>query len=95
MSYVLFESDRKNKKWTIITPNMKTIHFGQLGAEDYTQHNDEKRRRLYIARHKPREDWNNPNTAGFWSRFLLWEKPSIHQALYYIRNTLGVDVRLI
>ena len=40
--------------------------------EDYTQHKDPKRRASYISRHRPREDWNDPFTAGYWAFRLLW-----------------------
>eukprot|EP00962_Isochrysis_galbana_P017771 scaffold5118_cov118-Isochrysis_galbana.AAC.7 len=35
-------------------------------------HKDPKRRAAYIARHRVNENWNDPHTAGFWSRWLLW-----------------------
>ena len=35
------------------------------------------RKKLYIDRHKSKEDWNNPFTAGFWSRWILWNKKTI------------------
>ena len=52
--------------------NTKEIHFGASGYEDYTQHGDKERRENYLARHKTREDWNDPDTAGALSRWLLW-----------------------
>lgn len=50
----------------------QTIHFGQAGASDYTQHGDKERRARYLARHRAREDWDNPRTAGALSRWILW-----------------------
>jgi|TARA_R110000764_G_scaffold40743_6_gene91090 hypothetical protein len=54
----------------------KTIHFGSAGMSDFTKNKDEKRKSLYIARHKAREDWTNPKTAGALSRWILWNKPT-------------------
>ncbi len=71
----LRQSDRKNKKWEVIVEDgekFHTIHFGDTRYEDYTQHGDAERRERYLNRHKSREDWENPLTAGFWSRWLLW-----------------------
>ena len=59
----------------------KTIHFGADGYDDYTTHKDPKRKAQYIARHKNNEDWNNPETAGFWARWLLWNKPSLNDPI--------------
>jgi hypothetical protein len=70
----------------------RRINFGDDRYEDYTQHQDPKRKALYIQRHKKNEDWNNPLTAGFWSRYLLWEKPTISEAKKYIFNKFGIMV---
>ena len=54
----------------------KTTHFGQAGAPDYTKTKDKERKRLYILRHRQRENWNAPTTAGALSRWVLWNKES-------------------
>ena len=56
---------------------VKTTHFGQAGASDYTQHGDMARKTNYIARHKAREDWNDYMTAGALSYWILWNKPTL------------------
>ena len=65
---------------------MKTTHFGQRGASDYTKHGEKKRMELYLERHagkapsyttSSREDWKDPTTAGSLSRWILWNKPSL------------------
>ena len=35
----------------ILTPDNKKIHFGSPIHENYTIHNNDKRKELYIARH--------------------------------------------
>ena len=61
----------------------RTTHFGARGYEDYTTHRDEKRRRNYLSRHASREDWGRSGlmTAGWLSRHLLWEKPTLKEAV--------------
>ena len=71
----VYKSTRKGKKY-MLTYNGKKIHFGEAGASDYTIHKDPKRRASYIARHRKRENWNDPSTAGFWSFWLLWSTPN-------------------
>ena len=71
----VYKSTRKGKKY-MLTYNGKLIHFGAEGMSDYTIHKDPKRKASYIARHQKRENWNDPSTAGFWSRWLLWNTPN-------------------
>lgn len=59
----------------------KTISFGASGYSDFTKNHDEARKERYIERHKKREDFNNPMTAGSLSRYILWNKPSLHQSI--------------
>ena len=70
----LYLSTRKDKKYMVISPDNKLVHFGAFGMEDYTKHQDEKRRRNYLARTaNMRGDWaNNPYSANNLSRNLLW-----------------------
>jgi len=46
----IYVSSKKDKKYMIIGLNGKAIHFGQIGYEDYTKHNDLNRRNAYLAR---------------------------------------------
>lgn len=68
----------------------KVIHFGDSSLKDFTlfsaQERDE-RKRQYLARHGAREDWSDPETAGFWSRWILWgPHPSVSENLKYVRR---------
>jgi hypothetical protein len=79
-------SDRKDKRYAVtVTFSGKniTIHFGSPNYENYTIHKDHNRKINYLKRHAPREDWtiSGISSAGFWSRWLLWNKPSIDESL--------------
>jgi hypothetical protein len=50
----------------------KRVYFGQAGATDFVQSKDPERKQRYIARHQTRENWSDPTTPGFWSRWVLW-----------------------
>ena len=54
----------------------KTTHFGAAGMSDFPTHKDEERKKRYLARHRRRENWNAPMTAGALSRWILWNLPS-------------------
>jgi len=88
--YFPYKSDRPDKKYFIITNDNKKIYFGQASASDFTLHKDEARKQRYINRHKKNENWNNKDTAGFWSRWLLWEKPTIKESYEYIRKKFNI-----
>ena len=47
---VIAESTRKGKKFMVKTPEDKWVHFGALGYEDFTKHNDTARRDRYLKR---------------------------------------------
>ena len=69
-------STRQNKRYMIHLQNPKqTIHFGLKGGSTYIDHKDKKKRENYLARHKPREDWDNIN-AGSLSARILWGNSS-------------------
>lgn len=76
----------------VVSSNGKkhTIHFGASGYEDFTQHKDEERKKRYITRHESREDWENPLTAGFWARWILWNKPTVDASLADTRRRFNL-----
>lgn len=90
----LIPSPNPKKKWRVLIEDdgkERTVDFGAKGYEDYTQHKDPKRRELYIKRHSGMgEDWNDPLTAGFWSRWLLWSQPTIQESLKYIKKRFNL-----
>ena len=81
-TFYLRKSDKPEKKWVAVflnptTGREKRVYFGAAGMSDYTIHKDPERKQRYINRHQKREYWNDPATAGFWSRWILWNKPSL------------------
>ncbi len=93
--YYPYPANNGKHKYYIITNTNKKVYFGQYGASDYTIYYKmygkefaEKKRKAYIARHKVNENWSNPNTAGYFSRWLLWEEPNINDAYKKIRQDL-------
>ena len=79
---VIQPSKNKAKKLDAIISGGKTISFGQKGYEDFTMHKDPLRKERYISRHRGMgEDWEDPLTAGFHSRWLLWNKPTLQESI--------------
>jgi len=83
MKVSLQKSTRKNKKLMIIfegKDKKKKVHFGNRGSDDFTTTGDKDKKKAYLARHKPREDWTDPFSAGALSRWILWNKPTIKES---------------
>jgi hypothetical protein len=59
-------------KYVAVFADGTRVPFGAKGMSDYTIHKDPARRNLYLTRHRAREKWNNPKTAGALSRWILW-----------------------
>lgn len=91
-TYHLYKSDKPQKKYYVITPTNKKIYFGQKGASDYLDHKSDLRKDRYILRHKKNENWNDLKTAGFWSRYLLWEKPNMKSAISNIQKIANIKI---
>jgi hypothetical protein len=70
--------------------NHKVVHFGSKGSKTFLDHNDEKIKDNYIARHKVNEDWNKPTTAGALSRFILWNKKTLTASIADFKKRFGL-----
>ena len=68
----------------------KTVPFGAAGYTDYTLSKDPKRKERYLTRHKKREDWTDPTTPGFWSRWYLWNLPTRESSETQLRSRFGL-----
>nr|WPF46477.1 MAG: putative cysteine protease [Lake Baikal virophage 3] len=73
-----------------INGEYKTVPFGQRGASDLTIHNQPLRMRNYLARHKPRENWNDPLSAGALSRWILWSANSLKEGVANYKKHFGM-----
>ena len=76
MKVIIKPSTKSGKKlmavFTDKDKRSKTIHFGSAGMDDYTKTKDKDQRKRYLDRHRKNENWNNPQTAGALSRWILW-----------------------
>jgi hypothetical protein len=94
----LSPSPKPQKKWRVTFEDGSGSHvdFGQLGYSDYTIHGDAARMKRYLVRHRQTrtgENWSDPKTAGFWSRWLLWSEPTLAGARRLIERKFHIKVR--
>jgi hypothetical protein len=62
------------KKWQVVVPSKgggRTVRFGALGYQDFTQHKDLARRQRYRDRHR-NDRLEDPYAPGFWAWWVLW-----------------------
>jgi hypothetical protein len=87
-NYYPYPANDGKQKYYIITKSGRKVLFGAVGYSDFTKHKDEDRKQRYISRHKNNENWTKSgiDSAGFWSRYLLWNKPTINESYKDIKN---------
>ena len=62
-------SIRETKKYMIETPDGRTVHFGQMGYQDYTKHKDAYLKRSSNIKGEWRKDKYSPNNLAI---NILW-----------------------
>jgi hypothetical protein len=102
LEFYLEPSDKKTKKWIVSyinpkTKRVRTINFGAKGMTDFIlSKGDKKRKERYLLRHsKMGEDWTDPETAGFFSRWLLWNKKSLKASIKDTERRFNIKIHLI
>lgn len=94
MEVIIKLSDRKDKRYMAIfydkENKIKTSHFGYAITDEngkkkygstYIDHKNDELKKSYIARHKVNEDFNNYMSSGSLSRYILWEKKTLRDAI--------------
>jgi len=94
---VLSKSPINGKKYRVVfEPEGRHVDFGAIGYSDYTIHKDPTRMKRYLGRHKGmHENWGPSGryTAGWWSRWLLWSRPSLGSAIRVVAHKLNRPIR--
>ena len=72
---ILYRSTRKNKKFMVHNKVNQFVHFGTMGYEDYTYHQDKIRQKNYLTRATHlRGDWkSNKYSPNNLSIHILWQ----------------------
>jgi hypothetical protein len=93
---ILKKSTNPDKKLVAIIGN-KSVHFGAKKYSDYTLHKDKERMFRYENRHRKRENWTKSGlkTAGFWSKWILWNKPSLLGSIKDTEKRFNIKIKYI
>jgi len=71
-----------------------TTHFGDSTMNNYTTHPPairEARQAAYLSRHRSRENWNDPTSAGGLARWILWNKTTVSASIADYKRRFGFD----
>ena len=78
VSVKITKSTKEGKKMMAVfqldNGRSRKVHFGARGMADYTKTKNKEQRKRYLDRHRKRENWDAPMTAGALSRWILWDK---------------------
>jgi hypothetical protein len=92
---VIKKSSKPEKKlmaiFTLDNGRTKTTHFGSAGMEDYTKTKDVEQKSRYLKRHRRRENWNDPVSAGALSRWILWDKPTRRESIQAYKKRFNLS----
>ena len=77
----LSKSSKANKRFKVVIDGRKTIHFGLKNGSTFIDHKDSMKKNAWIARHKVRGTFNNPKSASFYAKNLLWNKDSLQKSI--------------
>ncbi len=79
------KSTRDDKRYMAIftdsNGNKSTTHFGYSDGNKtgstFIDHNNEDKKKAYIARHRVNENWADYKSPGALSKHILWNKPTL------------------
>lgn len=91
---ILQKSNHPAKK-LMVTIGNKTIHFGAKNYSDYNKHKDKSRMYRYLKRHRSRENWSKSGikSAGFWSKWILWNKPGLLESIKDTEKRFNISIQ--
>jgi hypothetical protein len=103
MEVIIKLSDKPDKRYMAVfydkNKKVKTTHFGYAITDrgikkygsTYIDHKNDDLKEAYIARHKVNEDFNDYMSAGSLSRYILWEKKSLRDAINDYKRRFRLD----
>ena len=94
MKVKFYKSDKPDKRMKAIFTDgdrKKTIHFGAKGGSTFIDHKNPTLKKAWEARHRVREDWNNPTTAGALSKWILWNKTTLEASIKSFKKKFNLN----
>ena len=94
IKYYPYKSDKPNKNIILLQTIIKKFILVRLALLIFIKMKQENN---YINRHKNNVNWTKSgiDTAGFWSRWLLWHLPTIKESYQDIKKRFNINFSYI
>lgn len=95
--YIYITKSSRLQTYDLLDGKKCRFSFGHSVYEDYTIHKDYDRKKRCMNRHAKHEDWHKSglHTAGFWSRRLLWNLPTLKDIILDANERFNLNSKLI
>ena len=88
------KSTRDDKRYMAVftdsSGNKSTTHFGYANknktGSTFIDHNDNDKKKAYIARHRVNENWADYKSPGGLAKHILWNKPTLTASINDFKN---------
>ena len=80
-TFTLKDSTRKDKRYMLDMGKGMNHHFGSATGQTYIDHQDDAKKRAWIARHQGDKNWDQKHSGIYHSRYLLWAEPTLKAAI--------------
>lgn len=93
---MLSTSNRPSKKYKIVQGGGigRVVHFGESVDEDYIQHQNEARKQSYLRFHEGEYETFR-HQAGFWARWLLWNKITLQESVQDVQRKFNIKIFIV
>ena len=93
--YILKKSNKKGKRFLIEMEKYgHKHHFGSDVGKTFIDHQDEKKKDAWEARHSVNKNWGNPHSGIYHSRKLLWSEPNLKDAIKKYQKYHNVKIKV-
>ena len=93
--YTLQKSPRKYKRFRLTFDDDKFVDFGADGARTFVDGRTEKERLAWVARHKDDKYYNDKKSGIYQSKYFLWSKSKLKDAIKEYERVHDVKIKLI
>jgi hypothetical protein len=93
MKLTVVKSHLPDKKYDAIFEGEgvhRVIPFGAAGYDDFTKTKNEDQKNRYIQRHKANENFGDMMSRGALSRYILWNKPTLHESIKDFKKRFSI-----
>jgi hypothetical protein len=91
--YILKKSNRKGKRFEIVMPKHNhSHHFGSDVGSTYIDHQDDKKKKAWYARHKNDKNFNSLHSGIYHSKELLWTESTLGKAIKKYEKKHNVNI---